>query len=96
MALDVYKSKNGTYQELLLSIDDGGYAILSTAFDIYKKRTGLFIDPYATLKLNSGVAPLISSINDAFPDNKHKIVNTLLDILKQAESEHFGVTFVGD
>ena len=96
MALDIYKSNNGSLSELLLSIKDEDYKILSSAFDTYEKRTGLFIDPYSTLKLNSGVAPLITSINDALPESNHKIVKALLNILKQAERDHFGVTFVGD
>ena len=56
MTLDLFKSTNGRQQELLLSINDDDYKMLSAAFEIYKKRTGLFIDPYSTLKLNSGVA----------------------------------------
>ena len=54
MALDIHKLENGQAGELLFSIDDLSCSKLEPAFELYKNKTGLFIDPYGDRKLNSG------------------------------------------
>lgn len=94
MSLDIHKLKSDKAEDLLLSINDSEYAELLPAIEIYKSKTGLFIDQYSDLKLSSGVQPLIDAV--AVSSNGSKIYNSLVNVLKQSEAGGYGIIFVGD
>jgi len=94
MSIDIHKLKNGRPADLLLSISDSEYAELLPAIEMYKEKTGLFIDQYTDLKLSSGVEPLIESVEAS--KNGSKIYGSLATVLKQSEAGGYGIIFVGD
>lgn len=98
MALDVHVLVNGQLQEHLFSIDDEAYALLSPGLALFKKRTGLFLDPYGDTKFSSGLGPLIQSIEESrqAAGASQKSVAMLVAVLKAAESNGDSIVFVGD
>jgi len=94
MSIDIHKLKNGRAEDYLLSINDSEYSELSPAIEMYKSKTGLFIDQYSDLKLSSGVLPLIQSLEAT--SNGTDIYASLINVLKQSESAGYGIIFVGD
>jgi hypothetical protein len=94
MSIDIHKLKNGKAEDLLLSINDSEYTELLPAIEVYKAKTGLFIDQYSDLKLSSGVQPLIDAVEAS--SNGSKIYNSLVNVLKQSEAGGYGIIFVGD
>ncbi len=96
MALDIHKIENGQAGELLFSIDDLAYSKLEPAFNLYENKTGLYIDPYGHKKLSSGFEPLIKSINEVTTKENEKLFNEIINLLCKAESNNYGVIFVGD
>ena len=96
MTLDIYKLENGQAGELLFSLNDLSYSKLEPAFDLYKNKTGLFIDPYGDIKLSSGFEPLIKSINDATTKENEQLFKDVINILNKAHLNNYEVIFVGD
>ncbi len=94
MSIDIHKLMNGRPTDLLLSINDSEYAELLPAIEMYKAKTGLFIDQYGDLKLSSGVQPLIESAKASTSGSK--IYSSLISVLKQSEVGGYGIIFVGD
>ncbi len=94
MSLDVYRLKNGKPDKLLLSISDLEYRELLPAIDKFKLKTGLYIDLYKDLKLNSGLQALIDVVDST--NNGKQIYKSLLSILQRSEIEDCGIIFVGD
>ena len=98
MALDIHKIENGKTSELLFSISDSLYSIFEPAFNDYKNKTGLYIDPYGKLKLSSGLTTLIEVLthamnqNDKHVDSYQRLINTL----KNADKNNYGIIFEGD
>ena len=96
MALDIHKLENGKAGELLFSINNSVYSKLEPAFELYKNKTGLYIDPYGDRKLSSGLEPLITSINEITTKENEHLFNEIISVLNEAESNNYGVIFVGD
>lgn len=96
MALDLHKLGNGKAGKLLFSIDYLAYTKLEPAFESYENKTGVFIDPYGDTKLSSGLMPLINSINEAKSKVNEHLCNEIISVLRHAESNNYGVIFVGD
>jgi len=98
MALDIYKLEGSTAGQLLFSIDDNGYAVLEPAFNIYRSKTGLFVDPYGTLKLSSGFKPLIESIDEAMSqiNERRGLFKELRNLLIDAESNGHAIIIEGE
>ena len=96
MALDIHKIENGRAGEFLFSIDDLSFSLLKKAFELYENKTGLCIDPYSNRKLSSGFGPLIASLNETTTNENKEIVEKIIQLLKKAESDNYGVIFVGD
>jgi hypothetical protein len=98
MALDVHVLVNGQPQKHLFSIDDEAYALLSPGLALFKKRTGVFLDPYGDTKFSSGLGSLIQSIEESLPTAgaTQKSVSVLVAVLKAAESNGDSIVFVGD
>ena len=96
MALDIHKLENGKAGELLFSIDNFAYSKLEPAFEIYKNKTGLYIDPYGDRKLSSGFEALITSINETATKENEQLFKEIIQVLNEAESNNYGVIFVGD
>ncbi len=94
MSIDIHLLKNGRAEDFLLSIDDSEYLELSPAIELYKSKTGLFIDQYGDLKLSSGVSPLIDSLE--VTSNGSEIYKSLLSVLKQSEVAGNGIIIVGN
>ena len=98
MALDIYKLEGNTAVKLLFSIDDNAYTVLEPAFNIYRSKTGLFVDPYGTLKLSSGFKPLIEAIDEAMSRiNEHRaLFEELRNLLIDAESNGHAIIIEGE
>jgi hypothetical protein len=94
MSIDIYKLVNGRSTDHLLSINESEYADLLPAMEMYKAKTGLIIDQYGDLKLNSGIKPLIESVETSASGSE--IFSSLIGVLKQSEVGGYGIIFVGD
>jgi hypothetical protein len=98
MTLDIHILEGGGAGQLLLSIDENAYAALEPAFSIYRRKTGLFIDPYGTLKMSSGFKPLIEAIDEAMTqisENKG-LFTELRSLLIDAEKSGHAIILEGD
>lgn len=98
MALDIHTLEKGQPAALLLSLDEAALIALAPAFARYKQATGLAIDPYGTLKLSSGLGPLLSALKATTPPSKQQaaIYSQVLHVLEAAEGNGKAVVFVGD
>ena len=94
MSIYIHKLTNGRPTDLLLSINDSEYAELLPAIEMFKAKTGLFIEQYSDLKLSSGVQPLIESVEAS--SNGSKIYSLLVGVLKNSEADGYGIIFIGD
>ncbi|MFL1483356.1 hypothetical protein [Marinobacter sp. LN3S78] len=94
MSIDIHKLIDGRPKDRLLSISDSEYAEIFPAIELYREKTGLFIDQYSDLKLNSGVKPLIESLEAK--DNGRSIYGLLISALRKSEADGYGIIFVGD
>jgi len=99
MALDIHKYENGKHGELLFQIADQLYVIFEPAFDLFRRRTGLFIDPYGDIKFCSGLGALIHAFMESpepiHAGRKHHY-RTFLALLKQWEANGIEIIFLGD
>jgi hypothetical protein len=96
MALDIHKLTDRA-EDHLFSIGDNEYSALESAFNIYKKKTGIFIDPYSDTKFTCGIDVLISSIEESMKSNENNGVHKqLISILSQAINDKYCIIFVGD
>ena len=77
-----------------MSINDSEYAEIFPAIELYRAKTGLFIDQYSNLKLSSGVKPLIESLEAK--NTGSRIYTSLIGVLKQSEDDGYGIIFIGD
>ena len=98
MALDIHILEGGKVGQLLYSIDEEAYDALEPAFNIYFRKTGLFIDQYGSLKLSSGFKPLIDAIDKAMSQtNEHReLFMELRNQLVDAENNGCAIIFEGD
>lgn len=99
MALDIHKLENGKAGELLFQINDSMYNLLEPAFQLFKQRTGLFIDPYGDLKFSSGLSGLIGAVSDSSGKIElieQKNYNEFLILLEGLERNKAHVVFLGD
>jgi len=98
MSIDIHILKNGQAEKLLYSINESSYSILEPIFEKYKNKTGLYIDPYGTLKLSSGLEILISLISEKAEKNQTELpeYKKILSILNEAQSNNYGIIFVGE
>lgn len=100
MSLDLHRLESGRAKERLLSLDEGMYWHLEPAFSLYKKRTGLLIDPYGDLKLSSGFRPLIEALNETLCTTKQpdarSAMSALLLVLSEADKNQIDLIFCGD
>ena len=90
MALDVHEYKCGNMGQLLFQIDDKAYGGLQPAFELFQKRTGLFVDPYGDVVVDSALPAMISALREA------ETSSSLLGILEECERTGRSVIFVGD
>ena len=99
MALDIHNLEEGKTGELLFQIDDALYGILEPAFELFRRRTGLFIDQYGDLKLRSGLGTLIHAFMES-PEPAHagrkQHYRAFLALLKQWEENGTDIIFLGD
>lgn len=101
MALDIHVlDRKGCPGELLHQIEFEAYQRLAPAWCLFRKRTGLFIDPYSHMAFSSGLTPLIQSLVDTRPDvqdqaTRHDL-ETLISILTKAEKAGLPIGFFGD
>lgn len=99
MALDIHIYENGQQAELLFQIDDRLYNSLSPVFDLYKSRTGIFIDPYRDTIFSNGLIQLIQACRDSFPEipeHNRRYITGFLSQLEAWESADYAIIFVGD
>jgi len=100
MALDIHRLENGQPYELLYSIGEAAYELLAPAFNLFKQRTGLTIDPYGDLQLSSGLQALIDTLNSCLQTEKNNVaeaeINLLLKVLTDAQSRRISIIFCGD
>ncbi|MBY6220852.1 hypothetical protein [Marinobacter nauticus] len=92
--MDLHKLIDGRPMCHLLSISDSEYTEIFPAIELYREKTGLFIDQYSDLKLSSGVKPLIESLEAK--DNGSSIYGLLIGALRKSEADGYGIIFVGD
>lgn len=90
MALDVHEYKCGKLGRLLFQIDDKAYGDLQPAFELFQERTGLFIDPYRDVIVDSVLPAIISAMREA------QTSLSSLGILEECERTGRSVIFVGD
>ena len=90
MALDVHEYKCGKMGRLLFQIDDKTYVNLQPAIELFQQRTGLFLDPYRDVVVDSALPALISALREA------QTSPPLLGILAECERMGRSVIFVGD
>lgn len=98
MALDIHKLEKGRPTDLLLSLDQTALTVLQPAFARFKQATGLVIDPYGTLKLSSGLEPLLVALRSTLPTEKQKalVYAKMIQALEVAEQQGNAVVLVGD
>lgn len=94
MSIDVHKLIDGRPKDRLLSISEPEYVEIFPAIELYREKTGLFIDQYSDLKLSSGVKPLIESLEEK--DNGRSIYGLLIGALRKSEADGYGIIFFGD
>ncbi|SEF67643.1 hypothetical protein [Marinobacterium lutimaris] len=94
MSIDVHKIIDGRTQDHILSINSTEYAEILPAIELYRAKTGLFIDQYSDLKLSSGVKPLIESLEAKSTGSQ--IYKSLISVLKKSELEGYGIIFIGE
>lgn len=90
MALDVHEYKCGKMGRLLFQIDDKTYSNLQSAIELFQQRTGLFLDPYRDVVVDTALPALISALREA------QTSPSLLGILAECERMGRSVIFVGD
>lgn len=100
MALDIHRLENGKPRERLFTISDADFALLNSSFELFSKRTGLPIDPYADLKLSSGFQALIDALNEQLKAEIRNDVKVLLQsvlrVLNNAQAKGLSIIFCGD
>jgi hypothetical protein len=100
MALDLHVLENGRHAKLLYQIQHDQYMRMQSAINLFKKRTGIYIDEYKDTKFSSGLKPLIQTLKDSVPDDKKSLaaqeINSLIAVLEEAEKNDTSVIFVGD
>ena len=90
MALDVHAYDNGRMGRLLFQIDDKLYGELDPAFELFKQRTSIFIDPYRDTVLSGEMGALISCLEAVGYEA------SFLAVLKSCLAEGRALIFVGD
>ena len=90
MALDVHEYECGKMGRLLFQIDDKTYSNLQSAIELFQQRTGLFLDPYRDVVMDTALPALISALREA------QTSPSLLGILAECERMGRSVIFVGD
>lgn len=90
MPLDVHAYENGKMGRLLFQIDDKAYGDLRPVFELFRKRTGLAVDPYGDLVVDAALPALISALTEVHASS------LLSGILEECERTGRSVIFVGD
>lgn len=90
MALDVHAYENGRMGRLLFQIDDKLYGEFDPTFELFKARTGMFIDPYRDTVLRGESGVLISCLEAGGR------CASFLAVLKSCLADGQAVIFVGD
>jgi hypothetical protein len=100
MALDIHVLESGRHTELLYQIQHDQYMRMEHAINLFKKRTGIYIDEYRDTKFSSGLKPLIQTLKDCIPDDKKssaaREMASLINVLEEAERNNTPIIFVGD
>lgn len=94
MSLDIHKLQNGKASDLILSIKDSEIAELMNAFELFRSKTGLLIDPYGDIKFSSGFNALIQCLEET--DSGSKVYSDLLGLLRESDDKNVSLIFVGD
>lgn len=90
MALDIHAYESGKMGRLLFQIDDRAYGNLQPAFELFRQRTGKFVDPYGDIIIGDDMGTLIDALEEA-GDNP-----VLLDLLRGRLADKLPIIFVGD
>ncbi|MEZ5986124.1 MAG: hypothetical protein R3B94_09250 [Hyphomonas sp.] len=90
MALDVHAYEDGKMGQLLFQIDDKVYGDLRPAFELFRQRTGLSVDPYGDLVVDSALPALISALTEVHASS------LLSSILEECVRTGRSVILVGD
>ncbi|EAR10586.1 hypothetical protein MED297_11240 [Reinekea sp. MED297] len=85
---------DGKAKDHLLSINSSEYVELLPAIELFRAKTGLFIDQYGDLKLSSGVSSLVESLEATSTGNQN--YRSLIRVLRASEEEGYGIIFLGD
>ena len=78
---------------------DSIYAVMEPSFELFRNRTGLFIDPYGGLKFCSGLGELVPAVTDSAGEVQPKdqiVYNEFWALLKNVELNKVDVIFLGD
>jgi hypothetical protein len=100
MALDLHVLENGRHAKLLCQIEHDQYMRMQPAINLFKERTGIYIDEYKDTTFSSGLRPLIQTLKDCMPEDAKSLAAremiSLIDVLEGAERTDTPVIFVGD
>jgi hypothetical protein len=100
MALDIHVLENGRPTGLLYQIEHEQYMRTQVAINLFKKRTGIYIDEYGDTKFSSGLTSLIKTLKDCVANEKNSLsvreLTLLLAVLEEAERNGDSVIFIGD
>ncbi|MES2275833.1 MAG: hypothetical protein V4592_07415 [Bacteroidota bacterium] len=95
MALDFYHLNDTDGKELLFQLNNDDLNCLKNVFKIYKDKTGLYIDPYANIRIYQDHVELIIKLIEAeigHSKNQDKL-QSILNRFKQADA---GLLATGD
>ncbi|WDP90232.1 MAG: hypothetical protein HUN04_11205 [Desulfobacter sp.] len=104
MGIEIFyysKQTNPTEEDYIWSINDLSLVHLAECNDLYKQRTGKFIDEYGDLKLPKGtISPLYECVLEILEKekdlNKLRTLIEFRDILTGAITNDKGLVFYGD
>jgi hypothetical protein len=100
MALDIHVLENGRPTGLLYRIEHEQYMRMQLAINLFKKRTGIYIDEYGDTKFSSGLRALTQTLKECVANEKNSLtvreLTSLLAVLEEAERNDNSVMFIGD
>ncbi len=104
MGIEIYyynKHSNPNDADCIWSIDDISLIHLAECNELYKKRTGKFIDEYGDLELPKGtITPLcecvLEIIEKEMDQKKLETLKRFRDLLRGAIKNDMGLAFYGD
>ncbi|WDE07171.1 hypothetical protein SG34_009910 [Thalassomonas viridans] len=101
MSIELFELKGSRAGKFLFYADSKRYEDLVDVFELYRSKTGIFIDKYRDTKLSSGLSVLIECVQEVMASSSSsssssKVREEFLAVLVTADAEGKNVIFLGE